>query len=116
MYKQDDGENYLYYKKESKGWLVGPNCESSYAWIRNDVGKSDGESTSSSDTDSDSDDEGSHAAGSQKKSKDTRITPVIADGWKCKLKPMEVNAASSDDDDDNWRNDETLKVEPLPGG
>ena len=32
VYKQDQGENYLYYHNQS--WLIGPHVDSEYAWIR----------------------------------------------------------------------------------
>ena len=34
VYKQDQGENYLYYHNQS--WLIGPHVDSEYAWIRYD--------------------------------------------------------------------------------
>jgi len=70
LYKQDEGENYLYY--QNKTWLVGPKLGvshagahsgqdstwfSDYAWMKLDGGKSDGASSSeesgSSSSDSD---------------------------------------------------------------
>ena len=33
VYKQDEGENYLFYHNHS--WLIGPRVGQDYAWIRN---------------------------------------------------------------------------------
>merc|ERR1711935_148936 len=63
VYKQDEGENYLYYHKAENSWLVGPHVGNTYAWVRNQLdhvngangGTSTSSSSSSSDSDSDSD-------------------------------------------------------------
>ena len=62
VYKQDEGENYLYYHKTQNSWLIGPHIGNTYAWVRNQLDHVNGanhssssSSSSSSDSDSDSD-------------------------------------------------------------
>jgi len=66
VYKQDEGENYLYYHKTQNSWLIGPHIGNTYAWVRNQLDFANGagggnsnhsssSSSSSSDSDSDSD-------------------------------------------------------------
>jgi len=35
VYKQDDGENYIYYSATSSSWLVGTVVGHQYGWLRN---------------------------------------------------------------------------------
>ena len=36
VYKQDGGENYIYYSSASSSWLVGTVIGHEHAWLRND--------------------------------------------------------------------------------
>ena len=36
VYKQDGGENYIYYSSASSSWLVGTVVGHEHAWLRND--------------------------------------------------------------------------------
>jgi hypothetical protein len=123
LYKQDDGENYLYYQKETKSWLVGPNSGDDYAWIKNDVGKSDGESdgessSSSSSSESDSD---THEGDKEIRERKPKLKPkpkssdLFKKGWKYKSMALELSPPSEDGDDSvQWREDDaTLRVEAL---
>ena len=64
VYKQDDGENYLYYHKSENSWLVGPHVGNNYAWVRNQLDQSMSSSSTSSSDDSDSDSDDSVASNS----------------------------------------------------
>ena len=75
LYKQDDGENFLYY--QNKTWQVGPHLDTgsdlpgqysdsqlSYAWMKRDGGNSDGASSSdNSSSDSELEDQGGRQPG-----------------------------------------------------
>ena len=129
LYKQDEGENYLYY--QNKTWLVGPHLGVShageqsdmhgYAWMKLDGGKSDGASSSSSSEESDSDSQEGGEKIHQKKTKTKRASmDIFREGWKYKSALMGIELSShSDDSDDSayWVGDDTtLKVEALKGG
>ena len=122
LYKQDDGENYLYYQNETESWLVGPNSGTDYAWIKKDTRKSDGESSSSSsssDSDTDSDQDHEKIGKKKMKSKASRkSSELFREGWKYKSMALELAPPSEDGDDAmQWRGDDaTLKVEALRGG
>ena len=134
VYKQDDGQNYLYYKNDTKSWLVGPNFGTNYAWIKNEVGKSDGESnsstssssaSSSSASSSESEHELDAIEGDRKlrskrfKSKSKKRTPdLLKAGWKYKQMALELAPLDDDSDDATlWMTDDTtLRVEALKGG
>ena len=47
VYKQEGGENYLYYNEAKSSWMVGTNIGDSYAWIKHSD-RSSGSSSSSS--------------------------------------------------------------------
>ena len=47
VYKQEGGENYLYYCQAKSSWMVGTNVGDSYAWIKHSD-RSSGETSSSS--------------------------------------------------------------------
>ena len=70
VYKQENGENYLYYNSNHRSWMVASYVGNEYAWMRYEV--HDGEddkssSSSSSSSSSDSDDGGSDEEKRQKK-------------------------------------------------
>lgn len=133
LYKQDEGENYLYY--QNKTWLVGPklnvshagahsgevsSCFTDYAWMKLDGGKSDGgsssdESSSSSDSDSDSQDEEHREKKLKSKTKRASME-LFKQGWQYKSSLMGVELMSDSDDPVRWMGDDTtLKVEALRG-
>jgi len=130
VYKQDDGENYLYYHKAENSWLVGPHVGNNYAWVRNqlDQSMSSSSTSSSDDSDSDSDDSvasnsdhsiGSSAAKKTAKSKrkwlsksrsflpEIRTPDQLESGWQYRLSITVGQQAV-------WTNDDsTLRVEAL---
>ena len=129
VYKQDEGQNYLYYHNDS--WLIGPHShkgDPQYAWIRSkreDVGSSSSSSSSSSDSDSDADSigsAGSLSSGSRRKRR--QLKKKAADGteirtpdqlergqWQYRLSVV-VNGP---EENENWHDDDTLQVEALKG-
>ena len=132
LYKQDDGENYLYYL--NKTWLVGPHlgvshaggsqnssCFTDYAWMKLDGGNSAGASSSESCSD-DSDSESSQDGEGKVREKKTRKTSMglFREGWKYKsaLMGIQLSSHSDDgDDSDHWVGDDTtLGVDALKGG
>jgi len=130
VYKQDDGENYLYYHKSENSWLVGPHVGNNYAWVRNqlDQSMSSSSTSSSDDSDSDSDDSvasnsdhsiGSSAAKKTAKNKrkwltksrsflpEVRTPDQLESGWQYRLSVTVGQQAV-------WTNDDsTLRVEAL---
>ena len=133
LYKQDEGENYLYY--QNKTWLVGPklnvshagasssgdvsSCFTDYAWMKLDGGKSDGESSSSdessySDSDSDSQDE-EHREKKMKSKTKRASMELFKQGWQYKSSLMGVELSDSEDPVRWMGDDTTLKVEALRG-
>ena len=130
LYKQDDGENYLYY--QNKAWLVGPYLGvisdsqpdriSDYAWMKMEGGNSDGasssESSSSSDSDSDTQEGKETIREKKRKPKAMRKSMgLFREGWKYKPSLMGVDLSEdSDDSAVQWMGDDlTLKVEALKG-
>merc|ERR1719167_2142561 len=75
VYKQEGGENYLYYCQAKSSWMVGTNVGDSYAWIKHSDRSSGETSSSSSSSSSDSDssagslDSAGASAGKQRPSK-----------------------------------------------
>ena len=135
LYKQDDGENFLYY--QNKTWQVGPHLETgsdlpgpysdsqlSYAWMKRDGGHSDGASSSdNSSSDSELEDQGGAAKLRDIKFKSKALRKskgLFKEGWKYKPSLMNVKLSETLDDSDNeiqWMEDDvTLKVEALKGG
>jgi hypothetical protein len=137
LYKQDEGENYLYYQK--KTWLVGPHlgvshagahsgqhssCFTDYAWMKLDGGKSDGASSSGSSSESSSDESDSETQEGKEKVREKKTKRasmgLFREGWKYKsaLMGIQLSSHSEDgDDSDHWVGDDTtLKVEALKGG
>ena len=132
LYKQDEGENYLYY--QNKTWLVGPklnvshagahsgdnsSCFNDYAWMKLDGGKSDGASSSDESSSSSSDSESEDEEHRQKKlkSKTKRASmELFKQGWQYKSSLMGVELTGDGDDPVGWMGDDTtLKVEALRG-
>merc|ERR1712136_449382 len=129
LYKQDEGENYLYY--QNKTWLVGPklnvshagahsgdnsSCFNDYAWVKLDGGKSDGASSSdesSSSSDSESEDEEHRQKKLKSKTKRASME-LFKQGWQYKSSLMGVELTGDGDDPVGWMGDDTtLKVEAL---
>ena len=99
VYKQEDGENYLYYNNKLKSWMVASYVGNEYAWMRYEV--HDGEddkssSSSSSSSSSDSDDGGSDEEKRQKKKvkkiswRGLRTPDLFNPGWQYKLSPPDA--------------------------
>ena len=137
VYKQDEGENYLYYHKDENSWLIGPRIGNNYAWIRNKLEatveatstSSSSCSSSSSSSDEDSDTSlGSVGTGSslsrQKKVKtlkkknkvglEIRTPDQLETPWQYRL----LITTNQDQEERHlaWRSDDdSLKVEALKG-
>jgi len=127
VYKQEGGENYLYYNDDKASWMVGTNIGDPYAWIKNDQSNTAGSSDSSASS-SGSDGEGSDGSlgseglfGGRKKLRTKRSKAslvkgghpeLLESGWK--YKPNGFELATFSDDDNLWMEDDlTLKVEAL---
>jgi len=124
VYKQDEGENYLFYHNHS--WLIGPRVGQDYAWIRNlteenrretksaspmSSGSSSHSSSSDSDSSSDASSVGSAGQGSVKrynKKKNLGLKSKTPDkylGWQYRLR---IGV-----DQDQWQDDTSLRIEAL---
>ena len=128
LYKQDEGENYLYY--QNKTWLVGPHlgvthaaahggthssCIKDYAWMKLDSdGASRSEESSSSDS-SDSETEEGEEKFKEKKYKKTKSMGLFKEGWKYKQQLMGTELQGGEDAVHWMGDDTTLKVEALKG-
>jgi len=139
VYKQEGGENYLYYCSAKSSWMVGTNVGDSYAWIKHSD-RSEGESSSSSSSsssDSDSSAGSSDSASASKRTSRggkrsgrqgdrgkktaghsgagaTRGSPELLKPGCWKYKPNGFELSQLSDDDNIWMQDDvTLKVEAL---
>ena len=135
VYKQEGGENYLYYNEAKSSWMVGTNVGDSYAWIKHsDRSSESGSSSSSSPSSSsssasDSDSSGGSAGAggavtkkrlAKKKGKGgkagARSSPELLKPGCWKYKPNGFELSQMSDDDNIWMQDDvTLKVEALKG-
>jgi len=120
VYKQEDGENYLYYNSRLKSWMVASYVGNEYAWMKYDVHDDDvkSSSSSSSSSSSDSEDGGSEEEKRQKKKvkkiswRGLRTPDLFNPGWQYKLSPLRMDEETID----KWMtDDQTLRVEPLGG-
>ena len=115
VYKQEDGENYLYFNQDKNSWMVGTRVGDSYAWIKNESTHADSSSDESSSSDSSLGSDGGLRRKKRSGKKTRRVTPdLLESGWKYKPNGMELSTFS--DDDTIWLEDDvTLKVEALKG-
>ena len=120
VYKQEAGENYLYYNSKLKSWMVASYVGNEYAWMKYQL--SDGEeqssssssSSSSSDSESDLDEEKRLKKKKAKKIawRSLRTPDLFNPGWQYKLSPFSMDEETVE----RWMtDDQTLRVEPLGG-
>lgn len=123
-YKQDEGEIYLYYK--NKNWLIGPQLDRDYAWIRN-RSQEDSSSSDSSDSDSSSSSSSSSVGNGRIKAMKKRMSPPkksgligghyqtpdqLESGWQYRL----LICLPGMPEEDQWQEDDSsLCVEALKG-
>ena len=118
VYKQENGENYLYFNKNLKSWMVASYVGNEYAWMRYPLSDGEDDQSSSSSSSSDSgEDEEKRLQKRVKKSgkvswKGAKTPDLFNQGWQYKLSPLRM----SEETIDAWMNDDqTLRVEPLGG-
>jgi hypothetical protein len=120
VYKQEDGENYLYFNKNQKSWMVASYVGNEYAWMKYPLSDDDDHSSSSSSSSSSSDSDGEDEKRLQKKVKKAgkfswkgaKTPDFFNQGWQYKLSALRM----SDENVETWMNDDqSLRVEPLGG-
>jgi hypothetical protein len=121
VYKQENGENYLYYNSDLKSWMVASDVGNEYAWMRYPLSDGEDDHSSSSGSSSDSDGDGSDEERQLRKRgkkagkiswRGLRTPDLFNQGWQYKLSPMRMTEETID----SWMtDDQTLRVEPLGG-
>ena len=136
VYKQDGGQNYIYFYENQGRWLVGPKVDCSYAWIRSKVEDLDSSHSSGfpdSLSESDSESMGSNLSLASKASKFTKnrrsltgsrssFTSLVIQnktpdqfgkGWEYSTSLLDDEMG---DEEDTWMaDDKTLEVKALKG-
>lgn len=120
VYKQENGENYLYYNSDHKSWMVASYVGNEYAWMRYQTSDGEDDHHSSSSSSSSSDSEGSGGSDGERRLtkkvkkagkvswKDLKTPDLFNPGWEYKLSPFNDEAV------DRWMTDDnSLRVEPL---
>ena len=125
VYKQENGENYLYYNSNHRSWMVASYVGNEYAWMRYPLSEGQLEEHHSSSSSSSSDSEGAGGSDTEHRlkrrvkkaekvswKKDVKTPDLFNAGWQYKLSPLRM----SEENVDSWMtDDQSLRVEPLGG-